>query len=155
MTCVESTSNFFSWLGNIKERHNILSWQFALWTTAKHLSPSACFTKIPRGKPQQHTWLTLSISCWRVTPFSRHSVRQSLQYAQSNMAVCRNLLGLWLLKHWKIRTAYGWWRSNFPRRRRKPKGEKLVGNKLRLQLNIGHKDWVDLVENTKLASSGP
>ena len=31
---------------------------------------------------------------------------------------------VWLLKHWKIRSAYRQWRSNFPRRDRKPNYEK-------------------------------
>ena len=48
---------------------------------------------------------------------SRHSLslmneRQSLHHSQSKV-VCRNLFGLWLLKHWKIRIAFRKWRSNF------------------------------------------
>ena len=56
---------------------------------------------------------------------SRHSVRSKNErrcfYHSQSKVVCRNLYGLWLLKHWKIRIAYRQWRSNFPRRGRKPK----------------------------------
>ena len=57
--------------------------------------------------------------------------RQILHHSQSKV-VCRNFLGLWLLKHWKIRIAYRQWRSNFPRRGRKPIYEK-KNSKLRIQ----------------------
>lgn len=51
---------------------------------------------------------------------SRHSVRlinewQSLHSSRS-IVVCRNFLGLWLLKHWNIRIAYRQRRLKFPRR---------------------------------------
>ena len=67
-------------------------------------------------------------SCWHVTRLSRHSVRlmnerRSLHHTQFKV-VCRNLFGLWLLKHWKIRIAYRQWRSNFPRRGKKTKTRK-------------------------------
>ena len=56
---------------------------------------------------------------------SRHSVRSKNErrcfYHSQSKVVCRNLYGLWLLKHWKIRIAYRQERSNFPRRGRKPK----------------------------------
>ena len=60
------------------------------------------------------------ISCWHVTRISRHSVRlinewQSLHSSRS-IVVCRNFLGLWLLKHWNIRIAYRQRRFKFPRR---------------------------------------
>ena len=42
---------------------------------------------------------------------------QGLQHSQS-MVVCRNLRGLWVLKHWKIRIVYRQWCSNFLRWRR-------------------------------------
>ena len=69
-------------------------------------------------------WIS-PISCWHVTRLSRHSVRlmnerRSLHHSQSKI-VCRIFFGLWQLKHWKIRIAYRQWRSNFPRRGRKPK----------------------------------
>ena len=56
-----------------------------------------------------------------LTRYSRHSVRlmneqQSFHHSMSAVVVCRNILGLWLLKRWKIRTAYRQWRSNFLRR---------------------------------------
>ena len=41
--------------------------------------------------------------------------------------VCRNVFGLWLLKHWKICVALRQWRSNSPWRERKPN----YGNKNR------------------------
>ena len=52
---------------------------------------------------------------------SRHSLRlmnerQRLHHSQSKV-VCRNLFGLWLLKHWKIRIAFRKWRSNFTSRK--------------------------------------
>ena len=66
------------------------------------------------------------ISCWHVTRLSRHSVRlmnerQSLHHSQSKV-VCQNIFGLFLLKNRNIRIdAYRQWRSNFPRKGRKPK----------------------------------
>ena len=72
-----------------------------------------------------HQCLISPISCWHVTRLSRHSVRSKNErrcfYHSQSKVVCRNLYGLWLLKHWKIRIAYRQWRSNFPRRGRKPK----------------------------------
>ena len=75
------------------------------------------------------------ISCWHDTHTSRHSVRlmnerQSLHHPQSKV-VCRNLFGLWLLKHWKTRIAYKQWRSNsegvkYEIRKEKPKVTYLV-----------------------------
>ena len=69
-------------------------------------------------------WIS-PISCWHVTRLSHHSFRlmnerRSLHHSQSKI-VCRIFFGLWQLKHWKIRIAYRQWRSNFPRRGRKPK----------------------------------
>ena len=46
--------------------------------------------------------------------------QRSLHHSQSKV-VCRNFSGLELLKHWKICVAYRQWRSDFRRRRRKPK----------------------------------
>ena len=60
------------------------------------------------------------------------SGRQSLHDSQS-MVISRKFLGLWLLKHWKIRIAYRQWRSNFPVRGRKPKYDQ-KNRKLRIQL---------------------
>ena len=37
------------------------------------------------------------------------------------MVLCRNFLGLLLLKHWKIRTAYRQWRSNLSWKKKKTK----------------------------------
>ena len=56
-----------------------------------------------------------------LTRHSRHSVRlmneqQSCHHSMSAVVVFQNILGLWLLKRWKIRTAYRQWRSNFLRR---------------------------------------
>ena len=48
----------------------------------------------------------------------------SKAFAIFNPVFCRNFLGLWLLKHSKIRIAYRQWRSNFPWRGRKPIYEK-------------------------------
>ena len=47
----------------------------------------------------------------------------SLHHSQFKV-VCRNVLGLWLLKHWKIRIADRQWHSNFPKRGSKPKYQK-------------------------------
>ena len=44
--------------------------------------------------------------------------QQSPHHSQSKV-VCRNFLGLWRLKHWRIRITYRQRRSNFPRRERK------------------------------------
>lgn len=55
-------------------------------------------------------------NCW-------HVGRQSLHHVQF---ICWNFLGLWLLKHSEIcQITYRQWHTNFLRRRRKPKGEKL------------------------------
>ena len=67
-----------------------------------------------------HLCLISPFSCWHVIRLSHHLVRlmnewQSLYHSQS-MVFCRNFLGLWLLKHWKICIAYRQWRSYFPRR---------------------------------------
>ena len=83
-----------------------------------------------------HVRLISPISCSHVTRLSRCSVRmmneqRSLHHSQSKI-VCRNFSGLELLKHWKICVAYRQRRSDFRRRRRKPKyGKK--NQKLRIQ----------------------
>ena len=60
------------------------------------------------------------ISCWHVSRLWRHSVnlmndRQSVHDSQYKV-VCWNVLGLWRLKHWKIRIADRQRGSNFSRR---------------------------------------
>ena len=57
--------------------------------------------------------------------------RQSRHHSQSKV-VWRNFFGLWLLNTKKIGIANRQWRSNFPRRGRKPKNEKKT-RKLRIQ----------------------
>ena len=66
------------------------------------------------------------ISCWHVTHLSHHSVRferQSLHDSQFKV-LCRDVLRWWRLEHWRIRIARRQWRSNFPRKWRKPIYEK-------------------------------
>ena len=76
-----------------------------------------------KSNPQHHV---IDIANQLLTRHSRHSVRlmneqQSLHHSISDVVFCWNFLRLRLLKHWKIRTAYRQWRSNFNRRERKPK----------------------------------
>ena len=64
----------------------------------------------------------LPIKCWHVTRVSHHWSgwwKNGKSFTIFNpWLFCRNVLGLWLLKHGKIRIAY------FPRRGRKPKYKK-------------------------------
>ena len=73
-----------------------------------------------------HVCLISLISCWHVNHLSHHSVRferQSLHDSQFKV-VCQDFLRWWRLEHWKIRIAHRQWRSNSPRKWRKPIYEK-------------------------------
>ena len=73
-----------------------------------------------------HMCLISPISCWHVNHLSHHSVRferQSLHDSQFKV-LCRDVLRWWRLEHWRIRIARRQWRSNFPRKWRKPIYEK-------------------------------
>ena len=73
-----------------------------------------------------HVCLISLISCWHVTHLSHHSVRferQSLHDSQFKV-LCRDFLRWWRLEHWKIRITHRQWRSNSPRKWRKPIYEK-------------------------------
>ena len=73
-----------------------------------------------------HVCLISLISCWHVNHLSHHSVRferQSLHDSQFKV-VCQDFLRWWRLEHWKIRITHRQWRSNFPRKWRKPIYEK-------------------------------
>ena len=61
------------------------------------------------------------ISCWHVPRFSCHSIRlmnewQGLIHSLQSNVLCRNFIGLWLSKHWKIRIAHRQWHSKLPKR---------------------------------------
>ena len=69
-------------------------------------------------------WLISPISCWHVTRATRSGWWMSSKafiILYLPWFFFWNFLRLRLLKHWKIRTAYRQWRSNFNRRERKPK----------------------------------
>ena len=73
-----------------------------------------------------HVCLISLISCWHVNHLSHHSVRferQSLHDSQFKV-VCQDFLRWWRLEHWKIRITHRQWRSNSPRKWRKPIYEK-------------------------------
>ena len=73
-----------------------------------------------------HVCLISLISCWHVNHLSHHSVRferQSLHDSQFKV-VCQDFLRWWRLDHWKIRITHRQWRSNSPRKWRKPIYEK-------------------------------
>ena len=75
-----------------------------------------------------HACLISPIGRWHVTRLLRNSARlmserQSLRHSQS-MVVCRNFVGIWLLKHCKITIAWRKWRQNFRKTGRKPKYQK-------------------------------
>ena len=73
-----------------------------------------------------HVCLISLISCWHVNHLSHHSdrfERQSLHDSQFKV-VCQDFLRWWRLDHWKIRIIHRQWRSNSPRKWRKPIYEK-------------------------------
>ena len=73
-----------------------------------------------------HVCLISLISCWHFNHLSHHSVRferQSLHDSQFKV-VCQDFLRWWRLDHWKIRITHRQWRSNSPRKWRKPIYEK-------------------------------
>ena len=80
-----------------------------------------------------HVCLISLISCWHVTRLSRHSYMlmnewKNPHHSQSKV-VCRNFLGLWVLKHSKIYiTAARQWLLKFLRRGRNTESYSGFGN---------------------------
>ena len=80
-----------------------------------------------------HVCLISPISCWHVTRLSRHSYMlmdewKNPHHSQSKV-VCRNFLGLWVLKHSKIYiTAARQWLLKFLRRGRNTESYSGFGN---------------------------